>query len=405
MGWPCLGIASINLASVLCIYVLNYYIQGPVLGQMQLLKKRKLNADQIDYVPTALKIAYFGKSYHGLQMQGFIPTDNTLLPMMEPATIESTLVKALLELNFVHPLKWKDNFSKCGRTDKGVSCFSNVIVLNIRNIPNPINAINSRLPNDVRVVGFAKVSAKFNARFDCQSRTYRYYFVRSSDICINKMRKAATYLIGEHDFRNFCKIDDNLTTFVRNIYSITFSHFSNFNSEEIWVAEIKGSAFLWHQIRYTMAILFLVGRGLEHEDISWLLNPLEVKPNFDMASELGLVLWDTEFDINWIHDECITINSCALAETTVPDAVHFKDNFRGRITLHDIVQCSKHQLLIELALKEAFIEKYSLFNDRASWGITGGLSGQSGHLTTINKTRIKQLPSVKYKTLRDRQKR
>ena len=370
---------------------------------MQIIKKRRLNPDTVEYIPTALKIAYFGKGYHGLQMQGTIQKEDILEPMLKPPSIESEIVKALLHLDFIHPLRWRDNFSKCGRTDKGVSSFCNVLVLNIRKVANPIIAINTKLPGDIRVIGFSRVDPDFSARFNCLSRTYRYYFVRTPGMCVNRMRRSAEILVGEHDFRNFCKIDPNLTAFIRQIHEVSFSKFATFNDEEIWVAEIKGSSFMWHQIRYTMAVLFLVGRGYEDEDISWMLNPNEVKPIFDMASELGLVLWDTEFDLKWTYDNQINVQECKLESTIVPDTpaeVPFK---RCKPGTHDLVQFSKHQLLIELSLKEAFIHKYSLFTNRSSWGATGGLQGQSGHLTGVNNGKVKHLPSTNYKTLRERQ--
>eukprot|EP00834_Sanchytrium_tribonematis_P005792 NODE_376_length_8513_cov_1.020086.p5 type:complete len:253 gc:universal NODE_376_length_8513_cov_1.020086:803-45(-) len=251
---------------------------------MHVAKKHK-----ICYLPTALKIAYFGKDYHGLQMQGTVEKDNKLLPLNVPPTIESHLINACLDLNLIHPTEWKEHFSKCGRTDKGVSSFGNVICLKIRDIGNPIHAINSRLPGDIRVVAYTPVIEDFNARFSCTSRTYRYYFLKRN-LNIDKMRKSAKCFIGEHDFKYFCKVDENVTNFKRTIFSIVFDLFKIYDNEEIWVAEIKGSAFLWHQIRYTMAALFLIGYELE-SDISFLIDSqLNEKPVFDMASELGLVL-------------------------------------------------------------------------------------------------------------------
>lgn len=39
------------------------------------------------------------------------------------------------------------------------------------------------------------------------------------------MRSASQYLVGSHDFRNFCRIDNNKarleTTYVRNIFDVS----------------------------------------------------------------------------------------------------------------------------------------------------------------------------------------
>ena len=66
--------------------------------------------------------------------------------------------------------------------------------------------INSNLPFDIRVTAFSEVDDDFNARYHCIAREYRYYFVQDL-LDIEKMREASKYYVGEHDFRNFCKID------------------------------------------------------------------------------------------------------------------------------------------------------------------------------------------------------
>ena len=81
------------------------------------------------------------------------------------------------------------------------------------------------------------------------------------------MREAAGYLIGNHDFRNFCKMDViNVTNFEREIYEANIIPFTNSNNDDdekcVWMLEIKGIAFLWHMVRCIMAILTLVGEGI-----------------------------------------------------------------------------------------------------------------------------------------------
>ena len=87
------------------------------------------------------------------------------------------------------------------------------------------------------------------------------------------MQEGAKRLIGLHNFRHFCKQDDSKNVngeaqvFERTIRQITFDQvFSGFGLN-MYVCNIKGSAFLWHQIRYTMAILFMIGEGEESPSI------------------------------------------------------------------------------------------------------------------------------------------
>lgn len=43
-----------------------------------------------------------------------------------------------------------------------------------------VKMLNRVLPQDIRILDWAPVAQGFSARFDCQSRTYRYYFPRGS---------------------------------------------------------------------------------------------------------------------------------------------------------------------------------------------------------------------------------
>lgn len=145
---------------------------------------------------------------------------------------------------------------------------------------------------------------EFSARFSCLKRRYRYFFV-GDGMNLPKMREAANLLLGTHDFRNFCKIDAaNVDNYERTIsaihirHSYLFSSGSSFRSQ-MCEAIVEGTAFLWHQIRCIMAILFLIGKGLEDPSvISSLLdvNTCPGKPQYNMASEVPLVLYDCEYE-------------------------------------------------------------------------------------------------------------
>lgn len=43
-----------------------------------------------------------------------------------------------------------------------------------------VKMLNRVLPQDIRILDWAPAADGFSARFDCQSRTYRYYFPRGS---------------------------------------------------------------------------------------------------------------------------------------------------------------------------------------------------------------------------------
>ncbi|XP_055388343.1 uncharacterized protein LOC129616795 [Condylostylus longicornis] len=112
------------------------------------------------------------------------------------------------------------------------------------------------------------------------------------------MISASHLFVGEHDFRNFCKLDaDRVRHFRRKILWINFEQVSS--SPSIWEIEIAGLSFLWHQIRCMMAVLFLIGRGLESQDvISKMLdvNRTPKKPVYELADDVGLILYDCFFE-------------------------------------------------------------------------------------------------------------
>eukprot|EP00833_Pecoramyces_ruminatium_P012721 jgi/Orpsp1_1/1186753/evm.model.d7180000053036.2 len=162
------------------------------------------------------------------------------------------------------------------------------------------------------------------------------------------MQEACKKLEGLHDFRNFCKIDPTKhNKFQRTIYSCSIfraneiselcqkeketqnnnisssSCITSYRPFDIYVFEIKGMAFLWHQVRCCMAILFLIGKHKENPSIIDILFDVndekdQGKPIYDLAPEIPLVLVDTGYPDNtffWINDKSLTKNMDINNET------------------------------------------------------------------------------------------
>lgn len=143
-----------------------------------------------------------------------------------------------------------------------------------------IKMLNRVLPQDIRVLDWSPVAEGFSARFDCQSRTYRYYFPRGSlDVALMadaakrwvkwqpdelrraqpvefKLRAALTDRYeGTHDFRNVCKMDvgNGVLQFERTILSASVKPVKpqrtcGTDQYELFIFEITGLAFLYHQV-------------------------------------------------------------------------------------------------------------------------------------------------------------
>ncbi|XP_065889712.1 tRNA pseudouridine(38/39) synthase-like [Dysidea avara] len=121
------------------------------------------------------------------------------------------------------------------------------------------------------------------------------------------LRNAGRKLVGQHDFCNFCKVKNGLKNTVRTILSVEIDKVdSTSSSSEMYVATITGQAFLRNQVRCMVAILFLVGNRLESPEV--MDHMLDIykcprKPQYGMASEYPLILYNTGFDnIQWNID-------------------------------------------------------------------------------------------------------
>lgn len=367
----------------------------------------------------ALKFCYTGAEYCGLAYQKNQPTP---LP-----TVEEVLFQALAKVRLVDPVASYDGcgWERCGRTDRGVSAAGQVVSLWVRSalggsnegavatehggnspdvpsleaaaertsednlgltavddFPEPsllkstlaarqkpefhyIQLLNRVLPPTIRVIAWSPVAPSFSSRFSCRQRHYKYFF-SSSGLDLLLMRNGAQRLIGEHDFRNLCKLDPakQITSFHRRILRAEISPVPDV--KDLYVFDLVGSAFLYHQVRHIMAILFLVGTGLEHPSVVCsLLNvhpenlpsplltrdgdpPLAVvdrKPEYQMADGLPLMLWDCSYaenDVQWrttpdgdastvkrgqgsgseLHDQMDSIHTRSVIHTTL-DA-HFQ---------------------------------------------------------------------------------
>lgn len=257
----------------------------------------------------ALRFAYMGWNFNGLSFQ----YDPTPLPTVEEVILDAMVKAKLIESSDPSSC----GFSRCGRTDKGVSALNQVIALNVRSnldikdqadiskddreLPY-VTILNALLPLDIRITEVClRPPEGFDARFSCLYRHYKYVF-SGEHLDVAAMKVAAKLYEGTHDYRNFCKIDGSkqITNHERLIHSADIISVN----EKFYAFDLKGSAFLWHQVRCMVAILFLVGQG--HEKPSIVLDLLNVekypsRPLYEMAHDIPLVLYDCVFpEMEWL---------------------------------------------------------------------------------------------------------
>ncbi|KAG2200821.1 hypothetical protein INT47_001352 [Mucor saturninus] len=336
----------------------------------------------------ALKVAYLGWNYSGFASQG----DENTTP-----TVEGQLFKALTACKLIQQA---DNcqFTRCGRTDKGVSGLGQVVALNVRGTnsksdivkdPLPyVEILNRLLPDDVRILAWAPVGPSFNARFDCKSRTYKYFFEKGQ-LDLELMRTAASYMTGSHDFRNFCRLDPskNITSYERTVLSLEIKPLS----DDFYEVELKGTAFLWHQVRCIMAILFLVGQKLEKPEIVKNLLDIDLvpaRPNYPMASDLPLMLYDCEFEnMNWIY---ANENNSAKITTPLKTYRHFHELWNTHIIKGHLYRTVLQQI------------ECKAINDGTD--VRGRINASDNKQSTVLLGAGRTLKSAKYKPLLSRPK-
>lgn len=369
---------------------------------------KRFDPDRYSSRMIALKFAYLGGNYNGFEHH----TNNTTpLP-----TIEEELWKALSKVKLIFPkykagqredeVCWEGiEYSKCGRTDRGVSAFGQVIGLKVRSArpkvshspsseaPNEVSAgalgerpgddspmpdangeaepleefdpvrdelpyiqlINRVLPPDIRVLAWCPDPPEdFSARFNCKERRYRYFFTNPAYIPlpagqsmedgrpgegwldVEAMAEAAKKYEGLHDFRNFCKVDPSkqISNFERRIFHAGIHQVQPADSSagaeslspKLYYFEVRGSAFLWHQVRHLIAVLFLVGQGYEQPNVvNDLLdvNRFPGKPHYEMASDVPLVLWDCIFPRAEEIDNADHANGNATSATGYQDSLNW----------------------------------------------------------------------------------
>ncbi|MDD2980082.1 MAG: tRNA pseudouridine(38-40) synthase TruA [Hespellia sp.] len=205
-----------------------------------------------------LTIAYDGTNYCGWQIQP------------NGITIEEVLNKTISRLTGE-----KIVVIGASRTDSGVHAMANVAVFDTDStIPADRFAIalNQKLPDDIVIRLSEEVPAQWHPRYQKEiEKTYEYHILHSRvpnpmkrmthyrvsyPLDIERMREAASYIVGEHDFASFCNIRTNAQTTTRTVTSLDIIE----DGEDITV-RISGNGFLYNMVRIIVGTLLRVGRG------------------------------------------------------------------------------------------------------------------------------------------------
>jgi tRNA pseudouridine38-40 synthase len=201
-----------------------------------------------------LEVSYKGTNFNGFQIQ------NT------GKTIQGEIQNALLKL-------FKDPIILTGssRTDAGVHALQNYFHFDIEGAfpMEKVYNLNSMISPDIVIKRRVEVGAEAHARFDANTREYKYYIHQSKNPFIqdtsyyypytldwDKLNAATALVLGRHDFSSFSKKN----TQVNNHFCEIFKAKWYWENEQI-VFNIRGNRFLRGMVRALVATMLKVGRG------------------------------------------------------------------------------------------------------------------------------------------------
>ena len=105
------------------------------------------------------------------------------------------------------------------------------------------------------------------------------------------MQKAASFLVGKHDFKAFTSAKKSKKSTVRIIDSIEIDR----HNDEIWFT-FSGNGFLFHMVRILVGTLLEVGRGQRKpEDIPAVLESGKRENAGELAPAKGLALMEVRY--------------------------------------------------------------------------------------------------------------
>ena len=243
-----------------------------------------------------LRISYLGTAYSGYQAQ------------KNGVSIQQKLNEATKKL-----FGCECDICGCSRTDKGVHanefcltvCERGKNHLNTAIAPdNIVKAINVYLPDDISVLSAEWREEEFHARYSVISKEYVYriyncpvrspfeegrslHYTRAiDDAAIERIRLAAKFLEGKHDFSSFMSSGSNVTDCERTVIQTSIV-----KNGDVLTFSIKADGFLYNMVRIIVGTLLEVAEGkLEPEDIPNIINLQDRKAAGRTAPAQGLYL-------------------------------------------------------------------------------------------------------------------
>ena len=245
-------------------------------------------------------ISYYGARYKGWAKQKGQPT-----------------IEGKLERVFRFVLGHEDfRFIGSSRTDSGVNCRRGFVQLFLRekvDLEAFLPVFNLNLSGEIVLNSVQEVPRDWNLIQSVSKKTYRYFFAEEHGFPpfasafisqvhkfspLESMQKKAGLFLGQHDFRDFCKITPNKSDFSREVLDakvyLSDEFTGNFFPKEVYCFEVTGTGFLYNQVRKMASAIW----HLSSEEIQERLQcPGKIEKQVPTAPAHGLVLWETFLDL------------------------------------------------------------------------------------------------------------
>ena len=204
-----------------------------------------------------LTVEYDGTNYSGWQRQ-----ENAI-------SVQQRLEEALYKL-----LRQETRVTGASRTDAGVHALGQTVHFDTGSRIPPEKyafALNTMLPDDIRVRASRAAAEDFHARFHARGKIYRYLMWNSPHasalfrnshahvmypLDVSLMDREAQAVLGTHDFRAFAASGSVAKDTVRTIYACRVAR----SGDEVTLL-VHGNGFLYNMVRILAGTLIQVGSG------------------------------------------------------------------------------------------------------------------------------------------------
>lgn len=202
-----------------------------------------------------IDLSYFGKAYHGWQVQ-----PNAITVQEEVERVLSTYLRQEIKV------------TGAGRTDTGVHARQLVAHFDapdLGDLSQFCYKINAFLPNDIAFNQVYPVQADAHARFDAVARSYEYHISTRKDpfkqelayqapgeLDVPMMNQAASILLEYTDFEAFSRTGSDVKTF-----NCQLTHAAWEVLPEGLIFTISADRFLRNMVRAVVGTLLEVGLG------------------------------------------------------------------------------------------------------------------------------------------------